>query len=147
MTLVVRGVASVGGLGFLPRAPATVASVIAGAAWLLLDPNATVQVALICGVILLGQLCGERLSTLNARDPQYVVIDEVAGVWVALAGLESDFATCAAGVLAFRLLDRFKPWPIGVIDRRGGRFALVGDDLLAGLIANALLRTVGAMHG
>jgi phosphatidylglycerophosphatase A len=147
MDHVIRGIASAGGIGFLPRGPATAASLVAGGAWLLLQPAVALQIVLICAAILLGQACADRLAEPDLPDPQNVVIDEVAGVWVALMGLDLDVATCAAGVVIFRLLDRFKPSPIRVVHRRGGRVALMGDDLVAGLIANGLIRAGLAAHG
>jgi phosphatidylglycerophosphatase A len=136
---VLRGIASVGGIGLLPRGPATAASLVGGGAWLLFQPGVAVQIVMICAAILLGQACAERLAE-PALDPQNVVIDEVAGVWVALVGFDLDVATCAVGVVIFRLFDRSKPWPLRVIHKRGGRIALMGDDLAAGLIANGLIR-------
>jgi len=42
--------------------------------------------------------------------------------------------------VGFRLLDIFKPWPIGWVERRmRGAIAVVGDDVVAGAIAGGLL--------
>jgi phosphatidylglycerophosphatase A len=144
---VLRGIASAGGIGYLPRGPATAASLFGGGAWLLLQPGIALQIVMICAAILLGQACVERLVEPTLRDPQHVVIDEVAGVWVALVGLDLNVAMCTGGVVMFRLLDKSKPWPIRAIDERGGRFALMGDDLVAGLIANGLIRAGLAVYG
>lgn len=132
MGYVIRSVASAGGIGYLPRGPATAASIVGGGTWLLFQPGVVAQIVLICAAILLGQACAERLAEPNLSDPQNIVIDEVAGVWVALLVLDLNVATGAAGVVIFRLLDKSKPWPIRVIHKRGGRLALMGDDLVAG---------------
>ena len=147
MDYVLRGIASAGGIGFLPRGAATAASFVGAGAWLLLQPAVILQIVMVCTAILLGQACAERLTDPALPDPQNIVVDEVAGVWVALVGLDLDVATCAAGAMIFRLFDRFKPWPIRVIHKRGGRLALMGDDLVAGLIANGLIRVGLAAHG
>jgi phosphatidylglycerophosphatase A len=144
---VLRGIASAGGIGFLPRGAATAASLVGGGAWLLFQPGVALQIVMIGAAILIGQACAQRLAEPALPDPQNIVIDEVAGVWVALVGLDLDVATCAVGVVIFRLFDKSKPWPIRVIHKRGGRVALMGDDLVAGLIANGLIRTGLAVHG
>jgi phosphatidylglycerophosphatase A len=93
-----------------------------------------------------GQACAVRLHNDRDPDPQYVIIDEVAGVWLALAALPATNRSWLAGSIVFRVLDKFKPGPIGVMDRHGGTWSLMGDDLLAGLLAAILVR-LGARLG
>ena len=93
------------------------------------------------------------------HDPSEIVIDEVAGQW--LAFLPVSIGATHAGValtalwpgwvtafLAFRLFDIWKPGPIGWADRRGDAFGVMLDDILAGLAA-ALCVMAGAAisHG
>jgi phosphatidylglycerophosphatase A len=54
----------------------------------------------------------EAEKILNKTDPGSVVIDEIAGIMVALAGLPFNAVIVVAGVIIFRLLDIFKPFPI-----------------------------------
>jgi phosphatidylglycerophosphatase A len=86
-------------------------------------------------------------------DPNEVVIDEIAGQAIALAGLHIAFPGPAPwpGVLAafalFRLLDVTKPGPIGALERLPGGLGIMADDLLAGLVVALcfpLARLVGA---
>ena len=147
MTAALRTVASVGGIGLLPRGPATIAALVGGAAFFLARPGIVVQAVLIVLVIVVGQVCATHLATDEEMDPRYVVIDELAGVWVALFGVSLGLASCAAGTVGFRILDRLKPWPIRAVDDRGGRFALMGDDIVAGVLTNALLRLGLEAHG
>lgn len=93
------------------------------------------------------------------HDPSEIVIDEVAGQW--LAFLPVSIGAAHAGValtalwpgwitafLAFRLFDIWKPGPIGWADRRGDALGVMLDDILAGLAA-ALCVMAGAAisHG
>ena len=133
-------------MGFLPRAPATVASIFAGLAWFLLEFDLRVQLIVILVLIALGQMSAASLTRAGDRDPQYIVIDEAAGVWVALAGIAHGGIACATGTIAFRVLDRFKPRPISTVERRGGGFALMGDDIVAGLVANGALRATLVLY-
>ena len=95
------------------------------------------------------------------EDPSEIVIDEVAGQWLALLfpaaafwhrGLE-DWAISAypgwiAAFLFFRLFDIWKPWIIGRADRRGDAPGVMLDDLLAGLFAGlAVMGAAGVAHG
>ena len=82
-------------------------------------------------------------------DPSEVVIDEVAGQWIALSftaipamqhGLNIGLYTGAwpawvAPFLLFRLFDIWKPWIIGRADRRGDAAGVMLDDIYAGLFA------------
>lgn len=73
-------------------------------------------------------------------DPPWVVIDEVAGQWIAMLGLGS--VTVLGTLLAFigfRLLDITKPGPIGWADRQGGAFGIMADDILAGVVVAVAL--------
>ena len=74
------------------------------------------------------------IADLNANaDPGWVVIDEVAGQWIAMLGLAGISATgLAAAFLGFRILDVWKPGPVGWADRQPGAFGIMADDVLAG---------------
>lgn len=92
-------------------------------------------------------------------DPSEIVIDEVAGQWLALLPVSIGAAHAGAALTAlwpgwvtafvlFRLFDIWKPGPIGWADRRGDALGVMLDDILAGLAA-ALCVMAGAAisHG
>jgi phosphatidylglycerophosphatase A len=142
-----RALLSVGGIGFVPRGPATAGTLAGAAAFFVLRPKPATQIALFVASATLGQIYAAPLAGSGVRDPQYIVIDEVAGVWLALLGLPPTAITCGSGAVLFRALDKLKPGPIGAIDRRGGRWSVMGDDLAAGLLTNLLLRVGTAALG
>jgi phosphatidylglycerophosphatase A len=80
-----------------------------------------------------------------AGDPPWVVVDEAAGMLLALAAVPADAAAPwhAAWVLAafalFRLFDIAKPGPVGWADRRAGPLWVMLDDVLAGALAAGTL--------
>ena len=84
------------------------------------------------------------VTAIANTDPGWVVIDEVAGMWLTMVPLPApavDARTLALWALAFgvfRLLDIAKPGPIGVIDARPDTLGVMGDDLAAGA-AGALI--------
>ena len=73
-------------------------------------------------------------------DPGWIVIDEVAGQWIALLGLSvvSAYGVIAAFAL-FRFFDILKPGPVGWMDRRKDASGVMGDDIVAGAIVAVIL--------
>jgi phosphatidylglycerophosphatase A len=134
-----RLIASGFGCGAAPAAPGTVASAVAcvlGAGLLWLSPWALGVAAVLTtlgGVWAIG-------AARVAGDPGWVVIDEIAGQWIALLALPRP---SAVGVLAafalFRLFDIAKPGPVGWADRKSGPVAVMADDVIAGAFAAVLL--------
>jgi len=144
-----RLVASGGSLGDLPRAPGTwasMAAVVVGTGLLAVSPwalAAGVVAATAAGLWAIPRAGG-------TDDPGWVVIDEVAGQWLAMLGLAGSAAGrgpagwgLAAGLAAafavFRALDVAKPGPVGWADRHEGAAWVMGDDLIAGGIAAGVL--------
>ncbi len=93
-------------------------------------------------------------------DPAEIVVDEVVGQWIALFPLSAGlwFAGVAPQVfpwpgwlgafLMFRLFDIWKPWPVSWADRRPGALGIMLDDILAGLMAAAVVSLAAALaHG
>ena len=134
-----RWVASFGGSGLLPGAPGTAGSAAAllpGVALLWLHPMALLGG--VFGVVALGLWAIEAAGADD--DPGWVVIDEVAGQWIALLALAhpSLLGTLAAFV-AFRLFDVVKVGPVGWAERLPGAVGVIADDVVAGLLAAVLV--------
>lgn len=131
------------GTGLAPHAPGTAGSVLGVALYLLLPPlSPPAGAALLAALFLLGVgICGRSARALGTHDHPAIVWDEVVGMLTALAAAPRGWGWIAAAFVAFRVLDVLKPWPIGTVDRRvGGGLGIMLDDLLAGLLALALLR-------
>ena len=78
------------------------------------------------------------------KDPQFVVIDEVLGQWLTLAGaLRFDFLTLALAFGIFRLFDIWKPPPIRLIEQIPGGAGIVLDDMMAGAYGALVLFLTG----
>ena len=83
----------------------------------------------------------EAEKTLGRKDPGAIVIDEIAGMLVALLALPFTAPIVVAGFFVFRLLDIIKPPPIRQAERYfPGGVGVVMDDILAGTVTNLLLR-------
>jgi phosphatidylglycerophosphatase A len=143
-----RLIASGFGLGFAPKAPGTVASaatVVLAAALAWVNPAFLPLATLVA--ILLGLWSIRAVARAmggEIGDPGWIVIDEIAGQFVALLGLARlGLLGLLAAFLLFRLLDITKPGPVGWADRRHGPEAVIGDDLIAGAIVAGILWAVG----
>ena len=136
-------VASVGGLGFFPVAPGTVASVVAVQVYALIGPlqqAAVLAPVIVAAFVLGGVSVGVVLRRGDGpKDPSHVVCDEVAGQWIALVSLAyaGRWEFMLAAFLLFRLFDVWKPPPVSFFDRRPGPWYVMMDDVAAGVYANA----------
>lgn len=145
-------VATFFGAGYGKPGPGTwgsVAAVIlwAAFAWGLHPTPDTLFLILLAGIAL-SIMVGVPAATIVAResgrkDPQFVVIDEVAGQWIALLGCPFDLRHAAIALVLFRLFDITKPFPARQLESLPGGWGIVFDDVAAGLYAwgiAALLR-------
>ncbi len=145
-----RALATLFGVGLLPRAPGTWGSAAAiPVAWaihgiggfpLMLAATALIAVT---GWIAVSSALADR----DEEDPSEFVIDEVAGMFVALLPLSAGlwlsnaeqwafpWPGWAAAFVFFRLFDIWKPWPVSCADRRGDALGVMLDDLIAGALA------------
>ena len=131
------------GTGRIPVAPGTFGTLPALPLCYFLATLATWEaltliIAFIGLAILLARL-SERW--MGRKDPGCIVIDEMAGMLVTMAGLPFNLYTAAAGFVVFRVLDIVKPFPIRNLERgTSGGIGIVIDDVAAGIIGNIALR-------
>jgi phosphatidylglycerophosphatase A len=71
----------------------------------------------------------------GAHDPQFVVIDEAAGQWIALLGSPADIRHGVIAFILFRLFDITKPFPVRQLEKLPEGWGIVFDDVAAGLYA------------
>jgi phosphatidylglycerophosphatase A len=142
-------VATVFGIGYFGFAPGTVMSAVAVPLAVLIALFAGGGMAVLAAAIIalaIGILASAEHVRLTGRDdPSEVVIDELAGQWLACAGVCFNFAPATAAQFAlafllFRLFDIWKPWPVGWADRElSGGIGVMTDDMIAGLMAGVLV--------
>lgn len=128
------------GIGQLRPGPGTWASLVATLIWFAvshfiktnLQPLTLLCLAAIAtGVGIPAATAVARSSGL--KDPQQVVIDEVAGQWIALLFAPVSWKTMLAGFILFRLFDILKPPPVRQLERLPEGTGIVVDDLAAGV--------------
>jgi phosphatidylglycerophosphatase A len=130
------------GCGLIPIAPGTAGSIGAMPLYFLLralgGPIAVAVGALV--ITFVGIWSANVIADqTNLKDPQLVVIDEVAGVLVSLVACPNDWRWAIAGLVAFRVFDSTKPWPANVLEQKLPRgWGIVLDDVGAGLWVAAI---------
>lgn len=85
---------------------------------------------------------------LNKKDPQQVVIDEIAGQFIALmfVPLNVSWWLILVGFVLFRFFDILKPYPINSMQELPGGFGVVVDDLVAGIYAAVVMSLIAAIQ-
>jgi phosphatidylglycerophosphatase A len=143
-------VATAGGAGFAPIAPGTFGSAVGVAVFLVLaDLNLVLFGITLLGLAFLGIWASDVAERhFGQHDDGRIVIDEVVGQLLTLAPLLALAPAAGrrapgwlfAGFLLFRLLDIWKPPPIGWAERsfKGGAGVMM-DDVFAGILGGALV--------
>jgi phosphatidylglycerophosphatase A len=138
-----------GGLvGMIPVAPGTFGSVVGlGVCYLLAGLDFSLAFILVIVLFVLAvRIAGEAEKMMGRKDPGAIVIDEIAGMAVTLLGFPFSIPVAVAGFALFRVLDIIKPPPIRTVERRfSGGFGIVIDDVVAGVLANVILRVLPAV--
>lgn len=136
-----RIVASGCGCGYFPRAPGTVAALVATLIAVGLIAVSPVLVAAAALIAIAAGLWAIPKAG-GSGDPGWVVIDEFAGQWIALlAAPHLEVPALIAGFVLFRLLDISKPGPIRAAENLPGALGVIADDVAAGAIAALILLT------
>ena len=139
-------VATFFGAGRLKPGPGTWGSLATVIVWALASSRvpvasrawATIVAAAV--VTLIGIPAATRVARASGlEDPQFVVIDEVAGQLVTIIAVPLGWKTFLAGLILFRVFDIWKPFPIRRLERLPEGTGIVVDDLGAGFYALAVM--------
>lgn len=130
------------GSGLSPKAPGTAGTLLALVLFpLIAGLPLPWYLGLLAATVVIGTLVSDIAARrLGVHDHGGIVIDEIAGLWLALCTFPATWPWMLAGFVLFRLFDIWKPWPIRTLDRRlGGGFGIMADDLVAGVFAWLIL--------
>jgi phosphatidylglycerophosphatase A len=139
------------GAGLLRPGPGTWASAAAAVLWLSAamglhlgtGPLSWLTLAAAMGALVIGIPAATRVERESGReDPGHVVIDEVAGQWIALIHSRVNLSHLLAGFLFFRLFDIVKPWPARQLERLPAGWGIMFDDVAAGVYALLLMQAL-----
>jgi len=140
------------GCGYAPVAPGTAGS--AAAVLIALALNAgfgwpPYYFAILAAALLLPGIwsAGVFARSVNRKDPSQVVVDEVIGQWITIAGAASlNWKSWLAAFLLFRAFDIWKPPPVRQLERLRGGAGIVADDVMAGIYGAIVIFVAGLFH-
>ncbi len=129
------------GVGYLPFFPGTFGSAAALLLFLCWKPGIAAQCVFLAVSLLLGFVfCGKAEKSFSCKDPKYIVVDEVAGMFLTFLFVPLDFKLLLIGFLLFRILDTVKPFPADRLQNLNGSAGIMLDDIVAGIYANLILQ-------
>jgi phosphatidylglycerophosphatase A len=128
-------------VGYLPGAQGTYASML-GCMLIYVFPLIFSNIFFCAGLVLFSVLC-VNLFRYDGEDPGYIVIDELAGICIAMAGHSITLMNTIIGFVLFRVFDITKPYPIKQAERLKGGYGIVADDVIAGIFVNVILIVLG----
>ncbi len=124
-------------IGFLPPCPGTFGS-LGGLIifWFLKKFSLIYQLLLTLGIIAIGTISSTLVSKFSKdKDPDFVVIDEFAGMWISVVGKNTLIEYILAFII-FRILDIKKPYPLKMVEKLPHGWGIMIDDIIAGILTN-----------
>ena len=128
-------------VGYFPVASGTAASAVGVILCFLLKDHFFVYLLVLVLVLVLGIAAGDAVEkNLGKKDPSCVVVDEVAGMLIALFLLPFTTSVVLTAFFLFRAFDMFKIYPMNKLEAIGGGAGIMLDDIFAGLYTNLTLQ-------
>ncbi|PZP50250.1 MAG: phosphatidylglycerophosphatase A [Pseudopedobacter saltans] len=138
----IKIIASIGGIGYI-KGGGTIAAAVWSILWYVLqlhNGNITFQISSFILITILGIWTGNLVEKDWGKDSSKVVIDEVAGVGLALIGCPIKWYYVLIGLALFRFFDIVKPLGIRRMESFPKGWGVMADDLLAGLYSLIVLQ-------
>ncbi len=128
-------IATGGFVGKIPLAPGTLGTLVAIPIMLIYwDKGILAQLSITAAVFFLGLWASIVIvEKYKEKDPEYIVVDEIAGFMVGMIGIEPTLIHLAIGFVLFRLYDIVKPPPIKMFEKLPSGLGVMVDDIIAGL--------------
>ena len=132
------------GVGLIRPAPGTWGSLAAILLWYFSEfLHSSIYIILPIFILFSWLICSQASQDSDAKDHSAIVIDEVAGMLVALSFVTHEIIIYLWTFLLFRLFDIWKPWPISLADKNvEGGLGILLDDLIAGLFAGGIIYAI-----
>jgi phosphatidylglycerophosphatase A len=137
-------IASIFGIGYIKGGGTIAAAVTCGIIWMLWANGVSPHLFLAgcLAVTLIGVYVGNQVEPYWGKDSYRVVIDEVAGMWIAVLFIPPSLPLLIAGFILFRFFDIVKPLYIRRMEAFKGGWGVMLDDVLAGVYANIVLQVI-----
>ena len=130
-------------IGKIKYAPGTMASILTVFFWYLVDFQRITQIVIVLSVTILGLCLCFFYSMYNRdKDPAFIVLDEVAGMSIALLMVPKVSYLFLISFLLFRALDIFKPGLISSSEKIGNGIGIMLDDVISGIISLSIVHII-----
>ena len=132
------------GIGLLRPAPGTWGSLAALLIWYFAEfLHSSINIVLPIFILFSWLACSQASQDSQSKDHSSIVIDEVAGMRVALSFVAHEIIIYLWAFLLFRFFDIWKPWPVSWADNNvKGGLGILLDDLIAGLSAGGIIYAI-----
>ena len=132
------------GIGLIRPAPGTWGSLAALLIWYFAEfLHSSIHIVLPIFILFSWLACSQASQDSQSKDHSSIVIDEVAGMLVALSFVAHEIIIYLWAFLLFRFFDIWKPWPVSWADNNvKGGLGILLDDLIAGLSAGGIIYAI-----
>jgi len=130
------------GIGYIKKGGGTVAAIATAIIWFVAvaEPDSPIVLGVTLVVTLYGVWAGNEVERNWGKDSSKVVLDEVAGMLVALLFIPVSVVNVLFAAVLFRFFDILKPLMIRKLEKWPGGWGVMGDDVLAGIYSNIVLQ-------
>ncbi|MDI6890923.1 MAG: phosphatidylglycerophosphatase A [Thermodesulfovibrionales bacterium] len=140
--VVLKYIATLGFIGYLPFAPGTFGSLVAFTFFILLKPSPFIHIIILFLLIPVGVISSRHAERLlNSKDSRHIVIDEFCGYLLSVVLVPFSIGYALTAFFLFRFFDILKPFPIKKIGfvLSGGE-GIMADDIVAAIYTNLILQ-------
>lgn len=130
------------GIGYIKKGGGTAAAIATAIIWFVAvaEPDSLIVLGVTLLVTLYGVWAGNEVERNWGKDSSKVVLDEVAGMLVALLFIPVSVVNILIALVLFRFFDILKPLMIRRLEKLPGGWGVMGDDVLAGIYSNLVLQ-------
>jgi phosphatidylglycerophosphatase A len=141
--VILRYIATLGFIGYLPFAPGTFGSLAAFGLYILLKPSPLFHILMLFLLIPIGVASSHYTERFfGVKDSRHIIIDEFCGYLLSVVFLPFSYTGALIAFFLFRFFDILKPFPIKKIENSlsGGK-GIMADDIMAAIYTNLILQT------
>jgi phosphatidylglycerophosphatase A len=141
--VILRYIATLSFIGYLPFAPGTFGSLAAFFLFVLLKPDPYFHILILFLLIPIGVVSSHYTERFfDVKDSRHIVIDEFCGYLLSVVFLPFGYTEAVIAFFLFRFFDILKPFPIKKIESilSGGK-GIMADDIMAAIYTNLILQT------
>lgn len=126
--------------GYFPKAPGTFSSFLTIALiWFFVPENFVLLLTLAIILFAINILVAGRAEGIFGEDSKKIVSDESLGMIISLLSIQKSLLFYSLAFILFRGIDIIKPFPLRELEKLGGGWGVILDDVFAGFYTNLIL--------